>query len=247
MAPVATTPAPVAPTPAPVASTPAPVAPTPSPIAPTNPPVQPTRTPTNPPTNQIVSRVLFICSDDCGGVAADITQPSFLDQLGALGQASIAGGDACGALCNPGPQRRLQSDADRFQLTILTIVSDELDEDEILALAQDTFPAEYISFEAPPSFPPTTSPTEPPTASPTNNPTNNPTKNPPPFTTVQLPFEICSTQCESITDIMSQSQEFIEELQRAAVEGSNADPDSVSVVILDGDDTCSPCIDSSNT
>ena len=177
MAPVTSTPAPVASTPAPVDPTPAPVAPTPSPVAPTNPPVQPTRSPTNQPTNQVFSKVLFICSDDCGGVAAAITQQSFKDELGVNGQASIVGGNACGQTCNPGLGTRLLSDVD-YRLTMVNAVSKELNEDGILELFENTFGG-YVSYDSPPSFPPTATPTESPTALPTSNPTNKPTTSPP--------------------------------------------------------------------
>jgi len=176
-APIASTPAPVEQTPAPVALTPSPVAPTPAPVAPSPAPIAPTRAPTNQPTDEIVSVVIFVCSDNCGEVAASITQSSFMDGLGVNGQASIAGGNACGELCNPGLGRRLQSDDGRFRLTIINAVTFQLNRVEVLGLFENTIGG-YVSYDAPPSFPPTNSPTKNPTNTPTKTPTSNPTNIP---------------------------------------------------------------------
>ena len=163
MAPVAVTPAPVAPTAAPVAPTAAPVAPTPAPVAPTPAPVAPTRAPTNPPTNPVSSVVVFICAPDCGATAADITEPSFTDGLGPEGEAVIAGGDACQGTCVIGPGRRLQDctqgDCTTGQLTILNLVSYEIDADGLVQYAEDNLNGQVTVDKPPVPLPPTMSPT----------------------------------------------------------------------------------------
>ena len=158
------TPAPVvAPTPSPVGVTPAPVpGPTPQPVAPTPAPITPTRAPTNSPTPGVNSAVIFVCSAECGAVAADVTQQDFLDALGPGGEAQIAGGTACGDVCNPGPapiRRKLQTvDPGINQLTILNLVSFTLTDAEMLQLCKDELPG-TSSLTAPPTFPPTDAPT----------------------------------------------------------------------------------------
>jgi len=155
------TPAPVvAPTPSPVGVTPAPVpGPTPQPVAPTPAPITPTRAPTNSPTPGVNSAVIFVCSAECGAVAADVTQQDFLDALGPGGEAQIAGGTACGDVCNPGPGRRLQTAPTGVsQLTILNLVSFTLTDAEMLQLCKDELPG-TSSLTAPPTFPPTDAPT----------------------------------------------------------------------------------------
>ena len=86
----------------------------------------------------VTSVIIYVCSDNCEGIADDITQSSLLDQLGPRGEAMIVGGDACGQTCNPG-QRNLESAAPN-RLTIINIVSTILNEDEILELCQSTLP-----------------------------------------------------------------------------------------------------------
>ena len=168
--------APVAPTQAPASPvgqpTPAPVSqPTPRPVAPTPAPIRPTRAPTNSPTAGFTSAVIFVCSDDCGAVAADVTQADFVDALGPNGEAIIAGGNACGQVCNPGPGRRQLQTAPTgvSQLTILNLVSFDLDEQELLQLCIDNLPG-TSSLTAPPTFPPTETPTVSPTDAPSSSP-----------------------------------------------------------------------------
>jgi len=184
MAPVVATPAPVAPTPAPVPPTPAPVAPTPAPVAPTMAPVQPTRAPTNAPTQKVVSVVLFVCSDSCGAVASEVTDPSFLDGLGDGSKAEIVGGDVCQGPCLVSSTgRRLQDDGslDDFvegELSIINLVSTSQTKDELLLYAQDNIDGAVSEDKPPSAAAPTSSPTIVPTNNPTSKPTNAPTEAP---------------------------------------------------------------------
>ena len=184
MAPVVVTPSPVAPTPAPVPPTPAPVAPTPAPVAPTMAPVQPTRAPTNAPTQKVVSVVLFVCSDSCGAVASEVTDPSFLDGLGDGSKAEIVGGDVCQGPCLVSSTgRRLQDDGsvDDFvegELSIINLVSTSQTKDELLLYAQDNIDGAVSEDKPPSAAAPTSSPTIVPTNTPTSKPTNAPTEAP---------------------------------------------------------------------
>ena len=91
------------------------------------------------------SAVFSVCSDDCGGVGAQVA-----DALGSQGEASIVGGSSCQGPCPTGSTRRMLDEGSSGQLSIINIISFALDETQMQNTLEDIFDV-VVLLEQPPS------------------------------------------------------------------------------------------------